>query len=94
MEKKEMYALTFCYEGCDDSSPYAATIAVSTDKEKLRAQMKECVEEDTEKDEEDEWNEDCNFIVLQEYGEDQVKLQHSSRINLYTSYRITSVKLL
>lgn len=38
MEKK-MHALTFCYEGYDDCSPYAVTIAVSEDVERLRAKM-------------------------------------------------------
>ena len=41
MEKK-MFALTYCYEGYDDNNPYATTIAVSTDIEKLKAEM-DCV---------------------------------------------------
>ena len=41
---KKMFALTYCFEGVDDSYPYATTIAVSEDEEKLRKKMEECVE--------------------------------------------------
>lgn len=30
---KKMFALTYCFEGVDDSCPYATTIAVSEDEE-------------------------------------------------------------
>jgi hypothetical protein len=89
MEKK-MFALTYCNEGVDDSYPYACTIAVSEDIEKLRAEMNKCIEEDTRIDEEDEWNDDCNFSVYQRYN-NKVVLQHNARTNLYVSYMITSV---
>ena len=42
--KKTMFALTYCFEGVDDNCPYACTIAVSMDKEKLREKMMKCVE--------------------------------------------------
>lgn len=45
MEK--MYALNFTNNGNGmDSRPYGSTIAVSTDIEKLKAKMQECIEED------------------------------------------------
>ena len=40
MEKK-MYSLTYCYEGVEDSKPFAATLAVSNDIEKLKNRMRE-----------------------------------------------------
>ena len=49
MEKK-MFALTYCYEGTDNTNPYGTTIAVSTDIEKLKAEMEKCVDEDCEID--------------------------------------------
>lgn len=92
-----MYALTFCYEGCDDNSPYATTIAVSEDKEKLIAKMNECVEEDMrepdEDEDEDEWCTDCNWQVYRRYN-DKVMLQHKALINLYSTYDITTVEVL
>lgn len=36
---KKMFALTYCYEGYDNCTPYATTIAVSSDIEKLKAEM-------------------------------------------------------
>ena len=33
--KKTMFTLTYCYEGVEDSLPYASTIAVSEDKDTL-----------------------------------------------------------
>lgn len=61
--KKTMFALTYCFEGVDDNYPYACTIAVSMDIDKLREEMKKCVEEDCTEptDEDDDWNTDCNY---------------------------------
>jgi hypothetical protein len=91
-----MYALTFCYEGCDDNYPYAVTIAVSENFDTLREEMENCIEEDTQENEEDEWDEDCNFQVYERVGDNQsiymVSLQHKARINLYTKYVIKKVK--
>lgn len=91
---KTMYALTYCFEGVDDNCPYACTIAVSTDKEKLREKMMKCVEEDCTEptDEDDDWNTDCNYQVFKNYGDD-VMLQHRKYINLYTTYKIHSVEV-
>jgi hypothetical protein len=88
----DMYALTFCYEGVDDNAPFATTIAVSESVQRLREEMAKCVENDTRINEEDEWDDDCNFIVNRYYG-DVVTLQHKERINLYTSYRIHKVDI-
>lgn len=87
-----MYALTFCYEGVDDNAPFATTIAVSESVQRLREEMAKCVENDTRINEEDEWDDDCNFIVNRYYG-DVVTLQHKERNNLYTSYRIHKVDI-
>jgi hypothetical protein len=89
-----MYALTYCFEGVDDNYPYACTIAVSMDKEKLREKMMECVEEDCTEptDEDDDWNTDCNYQVYSKCGDD-VMLQHKKYINLYTTYKIHSVEV-
>lgn len=88
----DMYALTFCYEGVDDNAPFATTIAVSESVQRLREEMAKCVENDTRINEEDEWDDDCNFIVNRYYG-DVVTLQHKERNNLYTSYRIHKVDI-
>lgn len=91
--KKEIFALTFCYEGVDDNAPFAQTIAISEDKEKLIKKMKKCVKEDLSKDEEDEWNDDRNFKI---YKEEHLKitLQHKARINLFTHYVIRTVEMI
>ena len=93
-----MYALTFCYEGCDDNYPYAQTIAVSENIDTLREEMEKCIEEDTQEDEDDEWDDSCNFKVYQRVGDNQsiymVSLQHKARINLYIKYEIRKVKVL
>lgn len=92
--KKTMYALTYCFDGVDDNYPYACTIAVSMDKEKLREKMKSCIEEDCTEpaDENDDWNTDCNYQVYKNYGDD-VTLQHRKYINLYTTYKIHCVEV-
>lgn len=92
MEKK-MFALTFCYEGVDDCTPYGATLAVSTDIEKLNTEMEKCVAEDCEIDEDDEWADDKNFVVYARY-DNGIALQHRNNINLYTKYTIHSVDVL
>lgn len=89
-----MYALTWCYEGCDDNTPIAQTIAVSEDKDKLVAELMQCINEDTQTNEDDEWSEDGNFVVCQEFDGYSVRLQHSMRINLYCRYTITYTKIL
>ena len=89
-----MYALTFCYEGCDNNYPYAQTIAVSENIDTLREEMEKCIEEDTQENEDDEWDESCNFKVYQRIGDYQVSLQHKARINLYIKYVIRNVNVL
>lgn len=92
MEKK-MYALTYCYEGIDNYAPYSATLAVSTDIEKLKTEMEKCVAEDCEINEDDEWADDKNFVVYARY-DNGIALQHRKNINLYTKYTICSVDVL
>lgn len=94
MEKK-MYSLTYCYEGVDDSTPFAVTLAVSDDIEKLTKYMKECVAEDCREpeNEDEEWNDDCNYSVWKEY-EGEVYLLHNANNNLCASYKINPVEVL
>ena len=93
--KKTMYTLVYCFEGVDDNYPYASAIAVSEDKEKLRAKMMECVEEDCTEptDEDDAWDTDCNFQIVSNYG-GEVTLQHRKNINLYARYRIQHTEMI
>ena len=92
-----MYALTFCYEGYDDNSPYATTIAVSEDKEKLVEEMNKCILEDTREpdddDDEDEYCEDCNWSVYRRYDTDVI-MQHNAIQDLFATYKIHSVEVL
>jgi hypothetical protein len=94
---KTIYALTFCYEGCDDNYPFAQTIAVSDDVDKLREKMAECVKEDTrepnEENGEDEWCDEYNYQV-NSASESYAILQHRVRTNLYCKYSIHSVEQL
>lgn len=92
MEKK-MFALTYCFEGHDDNNPYATTIAISNDIEKLRVEMEKCVDEDCEVDEDDDWADDKNFIAYRK-GYNEITLQHRKYINLYATYKIHSVDCL
>lgn len=94
MEKK-MYSLTYCYEGVDDSTPFAATLAVSDDIEKLTKYMKECVEEDCREpeSEDEEWDDDCNYSVWKEL-DGEIYLQHNANNNLYATYKISTLKVL
>ena len=91
---KSMYALTYCFDGVDDNYPYASTIAVSMDEEKLREKMMECVEEDCTEpiDEDNAWDTDCNYQIVSNYGS-EVMLQHRKNINLYASYKIHIVEV-
>lgn len=97
MKKKTMYALVWCYEGYDDNTPIGSAVAVSEDKEKLYAELAECIAEDTrepnEEDGEDQWSGNCNFKVIRE-SKDDVLLQHSVNTDLYVHYTIRSVSLL
>lgn len=95
--EKQVYALTFLYEGHENSYPYAMTLSVSDDKEKLIAELDRYVEEDTADDEEDIWNEDCNFKVNEKWVSDNyvgVILQHKTKIDLYQKYTIRKVDVL
>ena len=92
MEKK-MFALAYCYEGYDDNVPFATTIAISEDIEKLKKEMERCVEEDCEIDEEDEWSDDKNFVPYRKCELETI-LQHKKHTNLYAKYRIHQVVLL
>lgn len=92
---KTMFALTYCYEGVEDSLPYASTIAVSEDKDKLIEKMTECATDDTMAvdNEDEEWETDRNYSVW-ELHPDIIKLRHNKYIDLYASYEIREVEVL
>ena len=92
--EKNIYALTYCYEGnenCD--TPYACAIAVSENIDKIREKMAECVKEDTRVDEENEWSDECNYVV-EKYCGDYVILRHRKYINQYAHYSIQPVEII
>ena len=82
---------TYSYEHSDTTIPYASTIAVSEDIDKLREKMTECVKEDTRVDEEDKWTDECNYIVEKDY-ENSVVLHHKYNTDLYKRYSIQIVE--
>lgn len=86
-DKKQIYALSYCYEGGGDSIPHALTLAVSDDRQKLVAKMEEYIKDDIQVDEKDEWGEAHNFIVYEKYL-DKVILQHRYKTYLYVTYEI------
>lgn len=92
-----MYALTFTYGGVDDNAPYAETLAVSEDKDKLTTLMESLVKVDTQlpnidEDEYAEWSDDLNYEIYKQCDDDVV-LHHKKRINLYTRYHISKVQV-
>ena len=94
MEKK-MYALTFIYEGVDDCLPFAQTIAVSEDRDKLIAEMEACVAADCremDEDADEAWD-NVNYEVCKRY-DGEVLLCHTENCDLYTKYTIREVRVL
>jgi hypothetical protein len=93
--KKTMFTLTYCYEGVEDSLPYASTIAVSEDKDKLIEKMTECATEDcmAVDNEDEEWDTDRNYSVYELYPH-MIKLRHNKYTDLYASYEIREVEVL
>lgn len=98
MEK--MYALNFTNNGNGmDSRPYGSTIAVSTDIEKLKAKMQECIEEDClNSDEIENFDSDeyaYNFQVYRESGDGLfADLESKLDFELTISYSIQEVEVL
>jgi hypothetical protein len=89
---KEIYALTFCYEGTYNTSAYASTLFVSHDLDLLKAKMREYANADCEIVE-DEWNNEKNYHIVQECNGMEITLKHNTE-ELYTKYCITSVEVL
>jgi hypothetical protein len=81
-----MNALVFIYEGTYDSTPNSTIIAMSNDTNKLIEKMRECINEDTEINEDDEYDDSCNFHITSDYT-DIITLKHNN-MDLYVSYRI------
>ena len=90
MENDKMYALIYLYGGTENNIPYSLCMGVSNNIEKLRSEMNEWVTKDCSVDEEDEWNDDCNYQIHLQYG-NEILLQHKKNINLYCRYKIQSV---
>lgn len=88
-----MYALIYCYEGRDNNYPFSSVIAISNDIEKLKNKMINCVNEDCELNQDDEWDDDKNYEVIQEYH-DMFLLQHKKHINLYATYKLQKVDII
>ena len=97
---KKMYALNFTNNGNGaDSRPFGVTIAVSTDVEKLKAKMQECVEEDcldTDEIEDFDGNEYAhNFQIYRESGDGMsVELESKLDFELTLTYEIEEVEVL
>jgi hypothetical protein len=84
-----MYALTFLSEGTGTNLPYATTIAVSENKEKLYEELERCVQSDISINEDDEYDDTCNYEVHKKYT-DEIVLFHRT-LELYTRYTIRAV---
>lgn len=97
---KKMYALNFTNNGNGmDSRPYGVTIAVSTDVEKLKAKLQECVEDDcldTDEIEDFDGNEFAhNFKIYRESGDGMsVDLESKLDFELTLTYEIQEVEVL
>lgn len=100
---KTIFTLGFLYEGCDDNYPYASTLLVSEDRDKVIERMNELVEadcrevhkEDYENDEdytENAWDDSCNYELI-EKCEIGCSLRHRMRTDLYTKYFINEVEV-
>lgn len=90
MGNGKMYALIYLYGGMNCQEPYSSCLGVSTDIGKLKNKMNNWVAKDCSVDDEDEWNDECNYKV-NAYYENEVWLQHKKNINLYCKYTIQSV---
>lgn len=86
-----MYALTYINKGSYNSTPFASTSAVSEDKEKLRKELRKCVTEDCQIDE-DATNDNKNWSVLMQY--DDVAELENSCLEEYCKYSINKVEVL
>lgn len=103
--EETMYALTYLYAGNGDDYPSANTLAVSTDIDKLRVEMRKCIEQDCviptlEEAEGDEdvldelcWETDRNYSVYRDYG-DLVELEHNKDSERWARYEICVVEVL
>ena len=92
---KTMYALTYIYEGVEDSEPYAVTLAVSDSRDKLEEHMNECVADDCRKPLNEDEEYDTNYNYKEVYRHHNgVRLQHREYTDLYASYEISEVDVL
>lgn len=95
--ENNMYALTYIYEGAEDFLPYAVTLAVSSDKEKLVQKMYEYVEDDCclfPFDEDKQYDTDSNYQICERIDGVSIRLQHRVHKELYAMYTIKKVEVL
>lgn len=94
--KNDMYALTYIYEGAEDFLPYAVTLAVSSDKEKLVQKMYEYVEDDCLEpfNEDEQYDTDSNYQICERIEGVSIRLQHRVHTELYAMYTIKKVEVL
>lgn len=94
--ENDMYALTYIYEGAEDFLPYAVTLAISSDKEKLVQEMYQYVEDDclVPYDEDEQYDTDSNYQICERIEGVSVRLQHRVHIELYAMYSIKKVEVL
>lgn len=88
-----MYALVYTYEGYYNSAPYSVAIAISNDIGVLRVEMEKCINSDIEIDEDDDFNEEKNFILIGNWN-DIARLRHINTPELYIKYEIQVVDVL
>ena len=97
---KKMYALNFTNNGNGlDGRPYGSTIAVSTDIEKLRAEMNKCIEQDClETDDDfdgDEYAHNFQICLTYDHGNNiEVELESKLDEGLTVTYLIHEVEVL
>ena len=97
---KKMYALTFTNNGNGmDSRPYGVTIAVSTDADKLKTKMQECVKDDcldTDEIEDFDGNEYAHNFQIYRESEDGMSIELESKLDfeLTLTYEIAEVEVL
>ena len=94
--ENDMYALTYIYEGAEDFLPYAVTLAVSSDKEKLVQKMYEYVEDDCLEpfNEDEQYDTDSNYQICERIEGVSIRLQHRVHTELYAMYSIKKVEVL
>ena len=93
MKQKELYALIYLFKGTYSQEPFSQVMCISDDRQVIEQELQKYVAEDTRTDDEDEWNEECNFKVYYECM-NTTYLQHKKNTDLMTQYTIQRVDAL